>query len=319
MPGRLLPGVGPHVIVTVTPNPALDVTYAVERLTVHRSHRVLEVREVAGGKGLNVASVLSSQGQPVLAVGLVGGAAGERLLADLDARGIRHSCVTSPVETRRTVTVVSRADGEATAFNEPGAPCAPGQWDSVVAHTGRVLVEHGAAVLVASGSVPPGFPSDGYAQLVAAGHAAGCRVVLDASGDALLGGVAAGPDVVKPNRDELAEVTGSDDPVAGARLLQDRGAGDVLVSLGPDGMVWVPAQGPVLRAALGHALRGNPTGAGDAAVAAVAAGLLAGEPPELVLRNAVAWSAAAVLQPVAGVVSADDLARLGSDVTIWRD
>lgn len=307
------------MIVTVTPNPALDVTYAVERLVPHRSHRVLEVHEMAGGKGLNVASVLTSQGQPVLAVGLVGGATGDRLRADLDARGIRHCLVTSPVETRRTVTVVSRADGEATAFNEPGAPCAPGQWESVIEHTGRVLVEHGAAVLVASGSVPAGFPPDGYAQLVEHGRAAGCRVVLDASRDALLGGVAAGPDVVKPNRDELAEVTGNHDPVAGARLLQGRGARDVLVSLGPDGMVWVPARGPVLWAALGHCLRGNPTGAGDAAVAAVAAGLLAGESPEQLLRQAVAWSAAAVLQPVAGVVAADDIARLGSDVTIRRD
>ena len=307
------------MILTVTPNPALDVTYDVERLVAHTSHRVLRVREVAGGKGLNVASVLATLGHEVLATGLVGGAEGARIRADLDARGIPHDLLEGALRTRRTVTVVSTVDGEATAFNEPGRPWSDVECDGFADHVVRLVQVHRPAVVVASGSVPAGFPADGYAALVRAGHAAQSLVVLDGSGDALLAGLAARPDVVKPNQVELRDVTGEDDPVKGAKVLQDKGARHVVVSLGGDGMVHVDPGGGVLRARLGEVLRGNPTGAGDAGVAAIAAGLAAGAKWPLVLSDAVAWSAAAVLQPVAGTVAADDVRRLRAMVTVERE
>ena len=306
------------MILTVTPNLALDVTYDVEALVPHSSHRVTRVREIAGGKGINVASVLTQQGVDVVATGLVGGDAGAVLRADLAARGIRHDLAEGASPTRRTVTVVSAADGEATAFNEPGAPWPPGLCDTLVDHVRGLLASLRPAVLVASGSVPPGFRADGYAVLVAAGREAGARVVLDASRDALLAGLAAGPDVVKPNRDELREVTGTDEPVAGARALQRRGARHVVVSLGSEGMLHVPPEGEVHRARPGRALRGNATGAGDAAVAAVARGLWLDRTWPDILADAVAWSAAAVLQPVAGSVSPEDVAELARSVTVER-
>jgi 1-phosphofructokinase family hexose kinase len=308
------------VILTVTPNPALDVTYDVERLVPHASHRVLRVREVAGGKGLNVASVLAMLGHDVLATGLVGGGSGAQVRADLDGRGIRHELLECAVPTRRTVTVVSAADGEATAFNEPGEPWSAAECERLAEHVDRLVRVHRPRVVVASGSVPPGFGGEEYAALVRSAHAAGCAVVLDASGDALLAGVAAGPDVVKPNRDELHEVTGEADPVRGATVLQDKGARHVVVSLGADGMVHVaPSGGGTERARLGEVLRGNPTGAGDAAVAAIAVGLAEAAPWGQVLAEAVAWSAAAVLQPVAGTVSPEDVRRLRSMVTVERE
>lgn len=307
------------MILTVTPNPALDVTYDVERLVPHASHRVLRVRERAGGKGVNVASVLALLGEPVLAAGLVGGTGGEQLRADLDRRGIRHDLHPGALPTRRTVTVVSAQDGDATAFNEPGAPWSPDLADELVLHVERLLRVHRPSVLVVSGSVPPGFGGDRCAALVAAGHTAGCRVVLDTSRDALLEALPSGPDVIKPNRDELRAVTGTTDPVLGARALQGRGARHVLVSLGPEGMVLVDPDGPVLRARLEEPLRGNPTGAGDACVAAVAAGLVHGSAWTEVLADAVAWSAAAVLQPVAGEVSAADVGRLRELVVVTQD
>ena len=313
---------GPRVIVTVTPNVALDVTYDVEQLVPHTSHRVESVRAVAGGKGINVASVLASQGHDVIAAGLAGGITGALVRDDLDARGIRHQLVDTGSETRRTVTVVCRADGDATAFNEPGPASTARELDALLAAVRRLLVDEAGGVggvLVGSGSVPVGFPADGYSELVAVGTAAGWRTVVDASGQPLLGALPAGPDLVKPNRHELAEATGVADPREGARLLQDRGARNVLVSLGPDGLLLVTAEGEVLSAALGSSIPGNPTGAGDAAVAAAASGLAAGQDWESLLVEAVAWSAAAVLQPVAGAVEESDVARLRDQVTVWRD
>jgi tagatose 6-phosphate kinase len=310
---------GSRVIITVTPNPALDVTYTVDRLVAHASHRVTTVREMAGGKGLNVTSVLALRGIPVLAAGPVGGQAGARLVADLDARGIAHELVPTAGETRRTVTVVSESDGEATAFNEPGPELSAREWSALLSSVEGLLDAYRPQVVVASGSVPEGFPPDGYAQLVELGHRAGATVVVDAARDALAGALAAGPDVVKPNRHELVEITGEQYPVAGARALQARGARHVVASLGPDGLLMVGPDGHVLRAALAEPLRGNPTGAGDAAVAAIAADLAEGLDWEAVLADAVAWSAAAVLQPVAGQVDDTDITRLRAGVRVWRD
>jgi len=309
------------VIVTVTPNVALDITYEVERLVPHASHRVAGVRAMAGGKGINVASVLVGQGNAATAIGVVGGVTGELVRTDLAARGIPHVLVEADHETRRTVTIVSLADGEATAFNEPGPAIGRPEWSALLSTVRRLAFEpeQAAGVLVGSGSVPEGFPEDGYAQLVRVAADAGWRSVVDSSGPALLAALAGGPDVVKPNARELAEVTGLGDPVAGAKALQDKGARDVLVSLGPDGLVLVRVDGEVVRAALQSGLAGNATGAGDAVVAAVARSLEEGVAPEALLTDAVAWSAAAVLQPVAGMVDEADVARLRGEVRVWRD
>lgn len=304
------------MILTVTPNPALDVTYDVERLALRESHRVLSVREVAGGKGINVASVLHLLGHDVLVTGVVGGATGEQVRADLDQRGIPHRFAPASSPTRRTTTVVSREDGEATAFNEPGWPWPDGAWVGLLDHVRALLAEETIEVLVASGSLPPGVPDDAFADLTLVGREAGVPVIVDASRAALLGALSASPDVVKPNREELLAVTGVDDPVVGAKMLQDRGAQHVVVSLGAEGILAVAPSGAVLRARLGERLRGNATGAGDAAVAAVAAALADGAGWESALVDAVAWSAAAVLQPVAGHVDRSDVDRLRAAVRV---
>ena len=137
---------------------------------------------------------------------------------------------------------------------------------------------------------------------------------------------------MKPNRDELAAVTGESDPAAGARVLLDAGAGLVVVSLGADGLLVLDATGSGggIRARLPQPLHGNATGAGDAAVAAIAAALA--EHPELraagdagradstaariaMARRATAWSASAVLMPLAGALSPDH-AALEAEVVV---
>ncbi len=108
------------MILTVTPNASLDITYEVDKLVPHQSHRVTAVRQRAGGKGVNVASVLTRMGHPVIATGLVGGAAGDEIRADLEARRVMARFVDGGGSSRRTVNVVSAVHGNATIFNEPG-------------------------------------------------------------------------------------------------------------------------------------------------------------------------------------------------------
>ena len=301
------------MIVTVTLNAALDVTYDVDEVVPHRSHRVTAVRQRAGGKGVNVASVLARTGCEVVATGYAGGRTGADLCADLDARGITHRFVDGG-DARRTVTVVSAADGDATVFNEPG-PVVPGDaWTSLVRLVGDLVREHGAGVVVLSGSLSRGLPADTCSQLVGVARANGARAVVDVDGAALRDAVTAAPEVVKPNRHELLSATGCTDIATGVGVLRSTGARDVVVSDGAEGLLVFPLRGRPLRAWLPGTLAGNPTGAGDALVAALASGLEAGEPWPVVARRAVAWSAAAVLQPVAGEVDPDDARDLESQV-----
>ena len=135
-----------------------------------------------------------------------------------------------------------------------------------------MIAEVAATVVVLSGSLPPGVPDDGYAELVDLGHAHGARVVVDADGPALRGALKSGPKLVAPNQAELSRATGAQDVAAGVAALRELGARDVLVSCGADGLVLMPEDGPGWHARLPAPLSGNPTGAGDAVVAALARG-----------------------------------------------
>jgi 1-phosphofructokinase family hexose kinase len=304
------------VIVVVTPNPAWDVTYHVERMARHGSNRPVAVAGRAGGKGINVARVLRGLGVAVIAVAPLGGPTGERIRADLGSADIALVEVPVAAETRSTTTVVESASGGATSFNEPGLAQSAAEWAALVGAVGELL--GGASALVLSGSLPPGVPESGYAELVMLARAAGVPVLLDASGPALLAGIAAGPDVVKPNADELREATGETDPeravAAMAAGVRAAGGRAVVASFGPDGLLadtdagWWRARPP-------EAVHGNPTGAGDAAVAGLARGLAEGTAWPARLRDAVALSAAAVAAPAAGdvdpLVYAELVARVG--------
>jgi tagatose 6-phosphate kinase len=304
------------VIITVTPNAALDITYEVDELKPQHSHRVIAVHQRAGGKGVNVASVLALLGHEVVATGFAGGMTGAQIRADLDTRGVPHHLVGCDGESRRTVNVVSGLHGEATIFNEPGPEVSADEWQELVQNLSDLVEATAAIVVVLSGSLPRGLAEDGYAEMIPLCRALGAATIVDTSGASLLPALAAGPDLAKPNLAEIAEAVGVADPVAAAARLRRTGARDLVISAGRDGLVLLPTRGPGWRGRLAEPLHGNPTGAGDAAVAALAAGLAAGLPSPDLVRAAVAWSAAAVLQPVAGHVDPVDIDRLNDRVLI---
>ena len=305
-----MPGLGRVVIITVTPNAALDVTYEVEELKPHHSHRVGAVHQRAGGKGVNVASVLAIMGYDVVAMGFAGGLTGAQIQADLEARGVRHCLIDCDGESRRTINVVSARPGDATIFNEPGPEVSSARWRELKENLAALVDATATTAVVLSGSLPRGVVEDGYAEMIALCRGLGAITIIDTSGAPLLSALSAGPDLAKPNLAEVAAAVGIPDPVRGAAELRRSGARDLVISAGRDGLMWLPTQGPGWRGRLAEPLRGNPTGAGDAAVAALAAGMAAGEPPEKMVQAAVAWSAAAVLQPVAGHVDPTDVNRL---------
>lgn len=286
------------MILTVTPNPAIDITYRVSALEVGETHRVEAPAARAGGKGLNVARVIAQTGGASFVLTTAGGASGLRLADDLEAGGLPSELVPVAAATRSSVAIVDERTGITTIFNETGSALSPAEWTALREAVERLVLP--ATAVVGSGSLPPGAPETFYADLVAVARRRGIPSVIDATGLPLLAAAEAGADVLKPNRRELADTVGVDDPVEGARTLLAAGAGLVLVSLGADGMLAVSGDG-VASARLPRPLSGNATGAGDAAVAAVVTALASGTTdPAALVRRATAWSAAAVVAPLAG-------------------
>jgi tagatose 6-phosphate kinase len=286
------------VILTVTLNTALDITYRVGSLRPHASHRVSEVTERPGGKGVNVARVLAALGHEVTVTGFTGGATGRVVREKLAAvPGVVDALVPISGATRRTIAVVDERTGDTTQLNEPGPFVTPTEWSSFQEAYGDLLPSASAVALC--GSLPPGVPVGAYAGLVRTARAAGVPVLLDTSGEALRRGVAARPDIIKPNTDELAELTGSHEPLRATQDARRRGARAVVASLGAEGLLAVTPEGR-WRASPPTSVRGNPTGAGDSVVAGLLSGLVEHLPWPTRLTRAVALSVATTLSPVAG-------------------
>ncbi|GAB1336324.1 1-phosphofructokinase family hexose kinase [Streptomyces sp. E-15] len=286
------------MILTVTLNTALDITYRVRSLRPHTSHRVTEVVERPGGKGVNVARVLAALGHEVTVTGFAGGPTGRVLRERLAETGrLTDALVTAAGPTRRTIAVVDGRSGDTTQLNEPGPQIAPAEWGAFLDRYEELVT--GAAAVALCGSLPPGVPVGAYANLVRTARAAGVPVLLDTSGEPLRRGVAARPDLIKPNAEELAELTGSHEPLRATQDARRRGAHAVVASLGAEGLLAVTPEGR-WRAAPPAALPGNPTGAGDSAVAGLLSGLVERLPWPDRLTRAVALSAATVRTTAAG-------------------
>ncbi|WLQ45342.1 1-phosphofructokinase family hexose kinase [Streptomyces laculatispora] len=290
------------MILTVTLNTALDLTYGVAALVPHSSHRVTDLSERPGGKGINVARVVTALGHDSVVTGFAGGATGSvlrELLAALPPGTATLTDALVPVagDTRRTLAVADRATGDTTQFNEPGPHITAAEWTAFLRSYEELLT--GADAVALCGSLPPGIHVGAYAELIRPARAAGVPVLLDTSGEPLRRGIAARPDLIKPNADELAQLTGSRDPLRATRDARRRGAHAVIASLGPDGMLAVTPDGS-WQASPPAPVKGNPTGAGDSAVAGLLSGLVEGLSWPDRLRRAVALSTATVLAPTAG-------------------
>ena len=301
------------MILTVTLNAALDVTYELDSLAVNGDNRVRQVRYCGGGKGVNVARLLHSLGREVMVSGFAGGATGKALQADLSKSNVQHSFDPVAEESRRTLTVVS--GGSATLFNEPGPTIEDREWHRYCQHFEALLRD--ANVVVLSGSLPPGVPVDAYAVLGEASRAVGVPVVLDADGSALTMGLSAQPIIVKPNQEELARATGSRVVMTAIAALRRGGAQNVVASLGEEGLLADTTEG-VWRAFPSVRVAGNPIGAGDAVVAALTCGVADSSSWSQRLREAIALSSSTVLEPVAGRADLDAYRRFRHEATVER-
>lgn len=285
------------MIITVTLNPSLDRTIELDSLAPGCVQRVTAARLDPGGKGVNVARALLANGVPTLAVVPVAGVEGDQLVTLLEHEGVDVALVPVRGHTRSNITI-AEADGTVTKLNEPGASLGADDLE-VLARKVLAAAAYDSWVVLC-GSLPPGLQAEAFATLTHRFVAAGLRVAVDTSGPAFHATLAVGPELVKPNAEELAEAVGrrlrsQSEVIAAARELQELGAKTVLVSLGSEGAILVDEAVLVGESPVDQPR--SSVGAGDAFLAGFLAGQYRGASRREAFAEALAWGAAAVQLP----------------------
>lgn len=308
------------MIITVTPNPSIDRTVTLPGPLLRGAvHRVTSTTNEPGGKGVNVARVLTLAGLESMAV--LPAPDHDPILSGLHGLGVAFHAVPVSGDARTNLTI-TESDGTTTKINEPGAALSPMEAaDLAWAVMQRAIADHW---VVLSGSLPPGLPDVWYADMVVALKAHGCKVAVDTS-DAPLLALAdqferAAPDLIKPNAEELAALTGGsaeslEEAVAGgdsrpvvtaARRLTERGVGAVLATLGAAGAVLIEADGGWLASPPPIVPRST-VGAGDSSLAGYLRAEVEGADAPGRLRMAVAYGSAAAALPGSALPSPDQI------------
>jgi 6-phosphofructokinase 2 len=285
------------VIHTVTVNPALDLTYRVAEIVFDDTVRAEEVLRSPGGKGINVSRVVARLGHPTVAMGFVGGRAGEELRERLEAETVR-TWFTHIAGTTRTNAIVQDSGGHQIRVSGPGTPVTPSDVERLVE---SLFDLRAPDVLALCGSLLPGIPDGFYTEVTRRAMEDGIRVAVDADGRELQAAVEVGAFLIKPNRYELERLTGKEvgtreDAVVASKPLLRHGISAVLTSLGAQGAVLVTDECS-LHAYAPRVTVDSAVGAGDAMLGGALVAAVDGEPWETVLRLGVACGTATAMTP----------------------
>jgi 1-phosphofructokinase family hexose kinase len=302
------------MIICVSLNPAIDRRLRVERLKIGAVNRASEVLPTAGGKAAHVAMAARALGAEAVWLGFSGGATGAELERGLLGCGVRVAAMETRAATRENLEIID-AQGRVTEVLEPGGAVEADELAAFRQTFGNLLNNPKGAQVVLSGSLPPGAPHGFYAELIKTAREAGCRVLLDTSHEALRAGLAAGPDVVKPNRDEAAwlwgrRITNGAATLRAARHCLAAGAREVALTLGGQGVLWLSGNCEPLWAVPPQVKVVSTVGCGDATLAGFAVGHELSLSPEETLRLATACGAANCRAALPGQIDAEEVKRL---------
>lgn len=284
------------MIVTVTMNPTIDKTVDVGHLKRGGLNRVRHVESDAGGKGINVSKTIRELGGESVATGFIGGKNGEFIRQVLETSGIKTDFVEVGQETRTNMKVFEDT-GEVTEINEQGPNISPDQLTQLLEKLEGYAKED--TLFVLAGSIPAGVPKDIYKTIIEKVHEKGAKVLLDADGEMFVNALKAGPDMIKPNREELQEYAemdylASEQELLGiARKLMEQGISTVAVSMGKSGAMFLEKDYQVKCPGL-QVKAHSTVGAGDAMVAALSYAWDQGLDREEMVKTCMATSAGAV-------------------------
>ncbi|MCS0429554.1 1-phosphofructokinase [Vibrio diabolicus] len=298
-------------VVTITLNPALDLTGSVNELNVDSVSLVQQSNLHAAGKGVNVAKVLSDLGADVTVTGFLGKDNPELFHQLFNDIGVKNEFVEVQGATRINVKLVE-ASGNVSDINFPGVQVTADEIARFEETLFRLAETHDYFVL--AGSLPGGVTAEQCAAWIKALHQQGKKVLFDSSKAALKSGIEAHPWLIKPNDEELGDFVGEhletpEQCQAAAQTLSDKGIENIVVSMGADGVMWLN-QGEWLRAQPPRMNVVSTVGAGDTLVAGLCWGHMQLMPKNDLLRFATALSALAVSQVGVGLTSQEELENI---------
>ncbi|NWD75672.1 1-phosphofructokinase [Pseudomonas gingeri] len=304
-------------ILTLTLNPALDLTVQLARLEPGQVNRSEAMQTHAAGKGLNVAQVLADLGHQLTVGGFLGDSNPQAFEALMARRGFVDAFVRVPGETRSNIKLAEH-DGQITDINGPGPLVSEQARQALLDKLDLIAPGHDAVVV--AGSLPQGVSPEWLQALLLRLKNLGLKVALDTSGAALRAGLAATPWLIKPNGEELAEAlqmpaTSLQDQAEIAGRLLVQGIEHVVISQGAEGVNWFCAA-PPLQALPPKVKVASTVGAGDSLLAGMLHGLLSAHSAEQTLRTATAIAAQAVTQIGFGINDTAQLAQLESGVRV---
>jgi len=302
-------------ILTITLNPAVDITTAAAEVVPGRKLRCDQPRIDPGGGGVNVARVIKELGGATTALVAVGGVTGALMRTLIEAAGIDAVFLDAAGTTRQSFAVHDRAAGVQYRFVLPGPAQDAIFSERALAAVGDLLATGNFPYVVASGSLPPGMPDDFYGELAEVARARGARMVLDTSGRSLAGALGGGAFLIRTNHTEARELAETlkvdpDDPETLARSIVASGSAEAaIVTLGADGALLV-TKDDAARIRPPHVDVVSPVGAGDSFVGASCFALAEGWPIARACAYGVAAAAAALTTEATELAHKDDINRL---------
>ena len=311
------------MIVTVTLNAAVDRTLTVPNFQLGHRHRASSSLTLAGGKGINVARALKLLDAPVVATGLAGGRAGDRIVADLAGEGILNDFVRIADESRTSIAVVDPTTGALSEIYEWGPAVRAEELETLLDKLHYLTPV--ASYVVFAGSLPRDVEDDFYAEAIRDLNRRGVLCVLDCEGEPLRLGVEAEPFLVTPNQREAESLVGQEfeseeDFLMALETIANLGARNVLITEQSSCFALFRGERQVrrLRAAVSRLEPVAPVGAGDALLAGFLAARVNDRPPDEALRAAVGCGAASVLELGAGRFDPREAARLAAEVELFE-
>lgn len=268
------------MILTVTMNPSVDISYRLDTLNINDVNRTSEALKTAGGKGINVARVATQLGQKTTATGLLGGHLGAYLMEQLEVDNIQHDFLKIDQESRNCIAILH--DGQQTEILESGPTISKEETDQFLTHFKQMLKSGDYQVVTISGSLPTGMDVAVYREMIQFGNDLNIPVILDTSGSNLatvLDDESIHLKAVKPNLDELSAIEDltvtNDFTVIKEVLASDRYSRVewVIISLGGDG-AFIKHNNMYYRVRVPEIEVVNAVGSGDATVAGLALSVL---------------------------------------------
>ena len=310
------------MILTVTMNPSVDISYPLDELEIDSINRVSQARKEAGGKGLNVARVIRQADEEVLATGLIGGYLGQYITSRLDNINVDNNFYSIAGESRNCIALLHQ--GLQTEILEAGPEISPEEQQQFLAHFTHLI--RGCRIVTLSGSLPKGVAKDFYRRLIQLANVQEKPVLLDCSGECLKSVVNGGdfPLLIKPNQQELEQLTGGvlDPESVESFITMVNGHSGlqkipwIIVSLGKAG-AFARINGKYYTASIPQINAVNPVGSGDATIAGLAIAIYKQESPENALKRAMAFGILNAKEEQTGCINMADFSGVFNQVNVY--